>query len=197
VTLTPTETAMEMFLEALVIKHVPPGEQHRLKPHLRDTHKRVAKMFDTELLKGYSEDPKSILRTAFDEEEYDQIVLIKDIEFHSICAHHLLGFEGTAAVAYLPNGRVVGLSKLGRLVECFARRFQIQERMTEDIARAMMEFLKPKACAVIIEASHSCMSCRGIQKAGALTVTSRMYGLFKTEPETKAELMDLIYGGKR
>lgn len=188
---------MEMFLEALVIKHVPPHEQVRLKPHLCNTHKRVAKMFDTELLKGYSQDPKSILRTAFDEDGYDQIVLVKNIAFHSICAHHLLGFAGTAAIAYLPNGKVVGLSKLGRLVDCFARRFQIQERMTEDIAKAMMEFLKPKACAVILEASHSCMSCRGIEKAGALTVTSRMYGLFITEPETKAELMNLIYGGKR
>lgn len=190
--LTPIESAMEMFLEALVIKHVPPQEQARLKLHLRDTHRRVAKMFDQELLKGYSQDPKSILRTAFEEHGYDQIVVVKDIEFYSLCAHHLLGFSGRAAVAYLPNGKVVGLSKLARLVDCFARRFQIQERMTEDIAQSLMEFLKPRAAAVIIDAEHLCMSCRGVQKPGAKTVTSRMLGLFATEPETKAELMSLL-----
>lgn len=183
---------MEMFLEALLIKHVPPQEQSRLKLHLRDTHKRVAKMFDNELLKGYSQDPKSILRTAFEEHGYDQLVIVKDISFHSLCAHHLLGFSGTVAVAYLPNGKVVGLSKLGRLVECFARRFQIQERMTEDIAQALMKYLEPRAAAVIIDAEHLCMSCRGIEKPGSKTITSRMLGLFATEPETKAELMSLL-----
>jgi GTP cyclohydrolase I len=192
--LTPTESAIETFIEALLIKMVPPEEQTRLKPHIERTHKRVAKMFEEELLAGYKQSPKSILKAAFEEDGYDEIVSVRAIPFYSLCAHHLLPFFGRAHVAYLPAGKVVGLSKLARLVDCFARRFQIQERMTEEIAHALMDNLKCKAAGVVLDAEHLCMACRGVEKSSTITTTSVMLGSFRDEPETRAEVMALLRG---
>lgn len=158
---------------------------------LLDTPDRVIRSW-TELYAGYHQDPADILKTTFgDVNGYDEMILLKDIPFHSTCEHHMLPFEGTAHVAYLPKDRVVGLSKLARLVDCFARRLQIQERMTREIANALMDHLQPLGCGVVIEASHGCMVCRGVKKEGARMVTSALDGDFRN-PATRAEFMALI-----
>jgi GTP cyclohydrolase I len=158
---------------------------------LQDTPDRVIRSW-TELYAGYHQDPADILKTTFgDVNGYDEMILLKDIPFHSTCEHHMLPFEGTAHVAYLPKDRVVGLSKLARLVDCFARRLQIQERMTREIANALMDHLQPLGCGVVIEASHGCMVCRGVKKEGARMVTSALDGDFRN-PATRAEFMALI-----
>lgn len=160
---------------------------------LLDTPDRVIRSW-SELYAGYHQDPADILKTTFgDVNGYDEMILLKDIPFHSTCEHHMLPFEGTAHVAYLPKDRVVGLSKLARLVDCFARRLQIQERMTREIANALMAHLQPLGCGVVIEASHGCMVCRGVKKEGARMVTSALDGDFRN-PATRAEFMALIKG---
>jgi GTP cyclohydrolase I len=160
---------------------------------LRDTPDRVIRSW-SEIFAGYMQDPATILATTFEDVKgYDEMILLRDIPFHSNCEHHMLPFEGKAHVAYLPKDRVVGLSKLARLVDCFARRLQIQERMTREIAHAMMEHLQPLGCGVVIEASHGCMVCRGVKKEGATMVTSTLEGDFRT-PATRAEFMSLIKG---
>src|SRR5256885_15488791 len=147
---------------------------------------------------GLQEDPKRHLRTVFNE-RYDEVVLLRDIEFHSLCEHHLLPFVGKAHVAYLPDGKVVGLSKLARLVEGYARRPQVQERLTTQIADALMEELNPIGAAVVIEAVHTCMTIRGVKKHGSVMVTSELRGIFKENPASRAEILSLMYGtaGKR
>lgn len=162
---------------------------------LLDTPKRVARMY-RELFAGLHADPAEHLGRVFNE-DYDEVVLLSNIDFFSLCEHHLLPFQGKAHVAYLPNGRVVGLSKLARTVEAFARRPQVQERMTCQIADALMEHLDPKGAAVVIEAEHLCMKMRGVQKPGGVMVTSALRGAFKECASTRAEVLTLINESKR
>jgi GTP cyclohydrolase I len=156
------------------------------------TPNRVARAYG-ELVAGLSEDPRIHLKTVF-HERYDEVVLLRDIEFHSICEHHLLPFMGKAHVAYLPDGKVVGLSKLARLVEGFARRPQVQERLTTQIADALMEALNPAGAACVIEATHTCMTIRGARKPGSIMVTSALRGIFKDNPPSRNEILSLMYG---
>jgi GTP cyclohydrolase I len=159
---------------------------------LHDTPARVVRAFE-EFFKGYAQDPAEILRTTFDETEgYDEMVLLKDIEFSSHCEHHLAPIIGRAHVAYLPQRRVVGISKLARLVEAYARRLQIQERMTVQIADAIQEVLQPRGVAVVIEATHHCMTTRGVHKPGTAMLTSRVTGVFRADPATRREFFSLI-----
>lgn len=157
---------------------------------LIDTPKRVVKSWQ-ELFSGYGKDPKDLL-TVFDADGCDQIVLLKDIEVYSMCEHHMLPFFGKAHVAYIPNGRVIGISKLARLVDLFSRRLQIQERIGEQVTAAIMEYLNPKGAACIIEAQHMCMKMRGVGKQNSVMTTSSMKGVFFTNPSAKEELMQLI-----
>jgi len=154
---------------------------------LLDTPKRVIKAWE-EMTVGYKMDPKAILGTTFDGSGYDQMVICKDIEFVSSCEHHMLPFIGVAHVAYIPRKRVVGLSKMARLVDCFARRLQIQEKMTRQIAETMQGVLSPLGVAVMIEAKHSCMSCRGVGKQQSSMVTTCLLGVFK-EHKVKEEFL--------
>jgi len=162
---------------------------------LLETPARVARMY-AELLSGLQDDPRQHLKKCFTE-QYDEIVLVKDISFSSVCEHHLLPFTGKAHIGYVPHGKVLGLSKMARVVESVARRPQVQERMTETIAQLFMEELQPKGVAVVIEATHTCMTIRGVRKPGSLCVTSAMKGLFRSHLSTRSEVMQLIYGGQR
>lgn len=159
---------------------------------LAKTPNRVARAYG-ELLAGLREDPRQHLRTVFNE-RYDEVVMLRDIEFHSLCEHHLLPFTGRAHVAYLPDGKVVGLSKLARLVEGFARRPQVQERLTTQVADALMEELNPMGAACVIEATHTCMTIRGARKPGSTMVTSALRGIFKENPSSREEILTLMYG---
>jgi GTP cyclohydrolase I len=158
---------------------------------LLKTPNRVARAY-AELMAGLKEDPRKHLKTVF-HERYDEVVLLRDIEFHSLCEHHLLPFTGRAHVAYLPDGKVVGLSKLARLVEGYARRPQVQERLTTQIADALMEELNPIGAACVIEATHTCMTIRGAKKPGSTMVTSALRGIFKENPSSRAEILTLMY----
>jgi GTP cyclohydrolase I len=162
---------------------------------LKNTPARVARMY-TELLAGMHEDPRKHLRSVF-KENYDEIVLLRDIPFYSICEHHLMPFIGSAHVAYLPTGKVLGVSKLARIVDCFARRLQTQERLTYRIADFIMSSLKPQGVAVVLEASHSCMTIRGIKKPGSVMVTSALRGIFMRDPKSRSEIMTLMHGNGR
>jgi len=163
---------------------------------LRDTPKRVAKAFK-EFYAGYKEDPGQVLDKIFAEVEgYDDLVLVRDIPFHSHCEHHMVPFFGMAHIAYYPTKGVVGLSKLARLVEVYARRLQTQETMTAQIAAAMEAALEPRGTAVMIEAEHMCMSMRGVQKAGATTLTTRFTGQFKNNPAEQARFLTMVRHGK-
>lgn len=159
---------------------------------IKQTPQRVARMY-AELLGGMREDPQKHLRTIFTE-NYDEIVLLRNVPFYSICEHHLMPFIGTAAVAYLPSGSVLGVSKLARVVDCFARRLQVQERLTNQIADFLMQNLKPQGVAVVLEASHSCMTIRGIKKPGSMMVTSALRGIFKKDPRSRNEILSLMHG---
>ena len=160
---------------------------------LLKTPNRVARAYG-ELIAGLADDPRRHLKTVF-HERYDEIVLLRDIEFHSLCEHHLLPFTGKAHVAYLPNGKIVGLSKLARLVEGFARRPQVQERLTTQVADAIMQELSPLGAACVIEASHTCMTIRGAAKPGAIMVTSALRGTFKSNAMSRAEVLSLMQPG--
>jgi len=149
-----------------------------------------------ELLAGFHRDPKEHLRSVFSE-SYDEIVLLRNIPFYSICEHHLMPFIGSAHVAYLPAGQVLGVSKLARIVDDFARRLQTQERLTYQIADFIMDSLKPQGTAVVLEASHSCMTIRGIKKPGSVMVTSALRGIFRRDPKSRSELLSLIHNGNR
>ncbi len=163
---------------------------------LRDTPKRVVKAF-REFYSGYKEDPAQVLDKIFAEVEgYDDLVLVRDIPFHSHCEHHMVPFFGTAHIAYYPTKGVVGLSKLARLVEVYARRLQTQETMTAQIAAAMEQALEPRGTAVMIEAEHMCMSMRGVQKVGATTLTTQFTGQFKNNPAEQARFLTLVRHGK-
>ena len=158
---------------------------------LLKTPKRVALAMRA-MTAGYSEDAEAIVRSAIFTEDNEEIVLVRGIDFCSLCEHHMLPFMGRAHVAYLPRGKVVGLSKLGRVVDVFARRLQVQERMTTQIAQALQNALNPSGVAVVIEATHLCMVMRGVKKPNAMTVTSAMIGVFRDNAATRAELMQLL-----
>jgi GTP cyclohydrolase I len=164
------------------------------RPGLRDTPRRVEKAFRF-YTEGYKKDPRAVIGDALYDAETDEMVVVKDIELYSLCEHHLAPFFGKAHVAYIPDGRIVGLSKLARLVEVFARRLQVQERLTQEIARAIQEVLRPRGVGVIIEASHLCMMMRGVEKQNSRTVTSCLLGLFRSDERTRAEFLQLIRGG--
>jgi GTP cyclohydrolase IA len=157
---------------------------------LRDTPRRVADMY-AEVFAGLLQDPADVLRVGF-EEGHQEMVIVKDIPFYSMCEHHFLPFHGVAHVGYIPNGRVVGLSKLARATDILARRPQLQERMTSQLADAIMTTLEPAGVGVVIEAEHLCMEMRGIKKPGSRTVTSAMRGVFQRGAATRAEFMNLI-----
>ncbi len=156
---------------------------------------RVARMY-SELLEGMRQNPSEHLKSIF-HETYDEIVLLRDIPFYSVCEHHLMPFIGKAHVAYLPAGKVLGVSKLARVVDTFARRLQLQERLTEQIADFLMKNLKPQGVTVVLEASHSCMTIRGIQKPGAVMVTSALRGIFKSDPRSRSEVMTLLHKSEK
>lgn len=161
---------------------------------LRETPARVARMY-AEMFAGLRRDPREHLQKTFTQ-KYDEMVLVKDIGFESMCEHHLLPFFGKAHIAYLPNGKIVGLSKLARVVEVLARRPQVQERMTEELADLLMHELGARGVAVVLEASHTCMTIRGIRKAQSICTTSAMRGGFKTHESTRTELMALVFGSR-
>lgn len=163
---------------------------------LLKTPMRVAKSM-LYLTQGYQLDPSKILESAVFEEDYNEMILVKDIEIYSLCEHHMLPFFGKAHVAYIPDGRIVGLSKLPRVVDIFARRLQVQERLTLQIQEAIDNALKPQGVAVIIEATHLCMVMRGVQKQHSVTTTSAMSGAFMRNENTRAEFMRLIRNGSR
>lgn len=158
---------------------------------LRRTPQRVGKAMQF-LTKGYHEDPKAILASALFEDDYRQMVVVKDIDFYSLCEHHILPFFGKVHVAYIPNGKVTGLSKIARVVDVFARRLQIQERMTTQIKECIQETLNPLGVMVVVEAEHLCMQMRGVQKQHAMTVTSDFTGAFNRQ-ETREEFLKLIH----
>lgn len=159
---------------------------------LIDTPKRVVKAYD-EYFAGYKEDPTEILQRTFGETDgYDEMVMLRDISFESHCEHHIAPIIGKVHVAYLPNERVVGISKLARVVEIYAKRLQTQEIMTVQIADAIQNALQPQGVAVVVDAIHQCMTTRGIRKQGVATVTSRMQGVFRTNPETRREFLAMI-----
>ena len=159
---------------------------------IRETPRRIAEMY-AEVFRGMKEDPREVLSVGF-EEGHNEMVILKDIPFYSICEHHLLPFYGMAHIGYIPKGRVVGASKLGRVVEILAKRPQLQERLTTQIADTIVEALQPQGVAVVIEAEHMCMSMRGVKKPGVLTITSAVRGIFRKNEKTRAEAMSLIKG---
>jgi GTP cyclohydrolase I len=158
---------------------------------LERTPARVAKALEY-LTSGYRQDVADVLNEALFTEEYDEMVVVKDIDVYSMCEHHLLPFFGRCHIAYMPSRRIVGLSKIPRLVEMFARRLQVQERLTTQIAQTINEVLQPRGVAVVIEALHMCMLMRGVEKQNSKAVTSAMLGAFRERPETRAEFMELI-----
>jgi GTP cyclohydrolase I len=179
------EAAVREILEAI-------GEDPD-RDGLQRTPRRIANMYVDEIFTGLHEDPSSHLTVTF-EAEHDEMVMVRDIAVHSVCEHHLVPFAGKAHVAYIPgdDGRITGLSKIARLIDGFARRPQVQERLTTQIADALVHVLNPTGVLVMIEAEHFCMSMRGVQKPGSLTITSAVRGLFKTNAATRAEAMSLI-----
>ena len=157
---------------------------------LKQTPARVARMFE-ELFSGLSEDPSVHLKALFDEQHHE-VVLVRDIPFSSTCEHHLMPFTGRAHVAYIPNGKVIGISKIGRIVDAFARRLQVQERLTTQVARAIEQHLDAVGVGVVIEARHLCMMMRGVEKQNSRAVTSCMLGRFRRDARTRAEFMDIL-----
>lgn len=162
---------------------------------LRQTPVRVAKSFEF-LTQGYKQDVSKILNDALFDVEYNEMVLVRDIDIFSLCEHHLLPFFGKCHVGYIPNKKVVGLSKIPRIVEVFARRLQVQERLTQQIATIFNEVLKPQGVGVVIEAQHLCMMMRGVQKQNTVAVTSSMFGVFLKDQRTRMEFMNLIHTGR-
>ncbi len=180
------EQLMSHYREILRLLGEDPEREGLIK-----TPERVAKAMSF-ITKGYGQDPIAILQSAMFKEEYQQMVLVKDIELFSVCEHHMLPFIGKAHVAYIPNGYITGLSKIARVVECFARRLQVQERLTVQIRDSIQQALNPAGVAVVIEASHTCMQMRGVEKQRSVTTTSAFTGLFLSDPRTRDEFMQLI-----
>ncbi|MDD4857419.1 MAG: GTP cyclohydrolase I FolE [Candidatus Krumholzibacteria bacterium] len=163
---------------------------------LRRTPERVKESLEF-LTSGYNEDIEKVLGGAVFEEEYDEMVIAKNISLYSLCEHHLLPFYGECHVAYIPKGKIIGISKIPRIVQIFSRRLQVQERLTTQIAKTLMEHLKPYGVAVTIDAVHLCMAMRGVRKRDARIVTSAMLGAFRTDPKTRMEYLELINSGAR
>ena len=182
-----SQKKLEKAVEEILINI---GENPKREGLLKTPH-RVAKSFQF-LTKGYSQDPKEILNKALFTTTNDEMVLVRDIEFYSLCEHHLLPIIGRVHVAYIPDGKVVGLSKIPRVVEVFARRLQIQEQLTEQIADAINEAITPKGVAVVVHARHMCMEMRGVEKINSTTVSSALRGLFKSDLRTRNEFFNLI-----
>lgn len=176
------QTAVKMFIRGI-------GEDEN-REGLRETPRRVAAAYE-ELFSGYSADVPALM-TCFEDGACDEMIVLRDVEFTSFCEHHWLPFSGVAHVAYLPNGRVIGLSKLARLVDVYAKRLQIQERLTSQVVAALDEHLKPLGSACVVEASHLCMSCRGVRKPSAVMVTSSLSGVFRSDATARAELFGII-----
>ena len=158
---------------------------------LLKTPSRVAKSFEF-LTDGYRKNIDEILNDAIFNEKYDEMVIVKDIDFYSMCEHHLLPFYGKIHIAYIPNGKIVGLSKIPRIVEMYARRLQVQERMTQEIADTLEKYLQPRGVAIVAEGYHMCMMMRGVEKQNSITTTSAMHGIFKEDARTRAEFLNLI-----
>ncbi len=163
---------------------------------LRETPRRIAEMYE-ELFEGLHQDPLEVLTVGFEEEEHQEMVILRDIPFYSMCEHHFLPFHGVAHIGYIPEKRIVGISKLARVVEILARRPQLQERLTGQIADVIMEGLQPKGVGVIIEAEHLCMTARGIKKPGSIVVTSANRGIFRSKLATRQEFLSLIRNSRR
>ena len=166
------------------------GENPNREGLLKTPH-RAAKSWEF-LTSGYREDVNNIINNAVFEEKYDQMVLVKDIEFYSMCEHHLLPFFGYAHIAYIPNGKIIGLSKIPRILDMFSRRLQVQERLTQEVSDMLNETLSPKGVAVILEAQHMCMQMRGVQKKNSYMSTSAMHGIFLEDDKTRKEFLDII-----
>lgn len=179
----PLETTTLQILKAL-------GE-NPAREGLQKTPQRVARAL-REITSGYGADMKKIFNGAFFKADYREMVIVKDIAFYSLCEHHMLPFFGKAHVAYIPNGRIVGLSKIPRLVEAFARRLQVQERLTEEVASTLFKVLKPRGVGVVMEAEHLCVSMRGVKNETSFATTSSMLGVFRSDNKVRAEFLDLI-----
>lgn len=188
---TPVHGPKALHIEKL-LKLIEPGNEQQLREGLQDTPNRVAKAF-THWFGGYDADIAEILSTQFQDggEGYDEMVIVKDIPFYSKCEHHMADIFGTATIAYIPNGRVAGLSKLSRCVDAYARRLQVQERLTKQIADALMEHLHPLGVGVVLRARHMCMESRGICQQGHHTITSALRGVLKEDASARAEFMAL------
>jgi len=169
------------------------GEDTRREGLLK-TPDRVARSLRF-LTKGYDEDPKSVINGALFTEDYSEMIVLKDLDYFSLCEHHMLPFFGKAHVAYIPTRKIVGISKLARLVEVYARRLQVQERMTAQIANTLMEELDPQGVGVVLQAEHLCMRMRGVEKQNSVVVTSTMLGVFRSHQETRQEFMSLVANG--
>lgn len=178
---------LEQVVEQLLLDI---GEDPKREGLLRTPH-RVAKAYEF-LTKGYREDVKKVLNEAVFNEKYSEMVIVKDIDFFSMCEHHMLPFFGKAHVAYIPNGKILGLSKIPRIVEVFSRRLQVQERLTQQIAETLYEALNPQGVGVVIEARHMCMMMRGVEKQNSLASTSAMLGVFRDDVKTRGEFLHLI-----
>jgi GTP cyclohydrolase I len=179
-------TTQELYREILVRIGEDPT-----RDGLADTPERMEKSM-AYLTRGYSMDVNAVIHDALFDVDYDEMVVVKDVEFFSLCEHHLLPFFGKAHIAYLPNGKVIGLSKIPRVVDVFARRLQVQERLTTEIADAIVDAVDPQGVAVILEARHLCMMMRGVEKQHSATVTSAMRGVFKTQLQTRNEFLSLV-----
>jgi len=178
-------------IEGLVSRMLKELGEDPSRDGLERTPARVARALRF-LTGGHAEDPRAILNDALFEVSYDEMVLVKDIDFYSLCEHHMLPFFGRAHIAYLPNGKVVGLSKLPRLVDMFARRLQVQERLTTELAEVIESVLQPRGVGIVIEAIHLCMKMRGVEKQNSFAITSSMRGSFASDPKTRSEFMELI-----
>jgi GTP cyclohydrolase I len=184
---TLTSASFEDLVQEMLIRL---GEDPQ-REGLQQTPERVRKSLQA-LTRGYTEDPEALLKGALFTEPYDEMVIVKDIEMFSLCEHHMLPFFGKVHVAYIPNGKVIGLSKVPRLVELFSRRLQIQERLTTQIAETIQKVIEPQGVGVVIEARHLCMMMRGVEKQHSAAVTSSMLGCFRNENETRSEFLSLI-----
>jgi GTP cyclohydrolase I len=181
-------------IQAAILKILEAFGENPQREGLMNTPRRVSRMY-VELLAGYRADPTTLVNDAIFEVSYDEMVIVRDIEFYSMCEHHLLPFMGRVHVAYIPNGKVVGLSKIPRIVDMFARRLQVQERMTRQIADFIRDVLKPQGVAVVVEALHLCTMMRGVKKHNARMTTSAMHGAFRANLATRQEFLDNISRG--